>query len=50
MIECSSCTNKIDEFKDKYFETHHWVFDDKNKRQVENEYFCSFKCMNEFMD
>ena len=49
-IECSSCPKKINYMKDKYFETHHWTFDDKNNRIMENEYFCSFQCMKEFMD
>ena len=50
MSECSSCPKKIDEQKDKYFEVHHWTFDDKNNRHLENEFFCSITCLKEFLE
>ena len=48
-LDCSSCNNGIDDQKDNYFEVHHWIIVD-NKREMENELFCSMKCLKDFLD
>ena len=50
ILECSSCNdNKIDDKKYNYFEVHHWIMIN-NKRELENEIFCSITCLKEFLD
>ena len=44
-MNCSECNKEIDE--NNWFEVHHWI-KINNRQELENERFCSYKCMKEF--